>query len=221
MKKFNFIKLSSLDFNLKSITDDTGRVYTTPDGSKYKSVTTVLSNLNKKAIMEWRNRVGEEKANQISKTASNRGTRLHGLCEQYLTNEITEFKYNTLMPDLKTMFNKIKHHLDEHIGNIYGIEQALYSKELKIAGRCDCIAEWDNVLSIIDFKTSSKEKKEDYILNYFLQCTAYALMFKEITNIEINKIVIVISVENGDSQIFIKDIAEYVDTLKNFVKMYT
>lgn len=220
MKKFNIIKLKSLDFDLKSNTTKEERRYITPQGHSYKSVTSVLSNLNKKSIMEWRQRVGEEVANKISKTASNRGTRLHSICEQYLSNDLTDFKYKLLLPDIKHMFENIKEYIDDNIGNVYGIEQSLYSDDMKIAGRCDCIAEWDNELSIIDFKTSSKEKKEEYILNYFLQCTAYALMFEEITHIPINNIVIVISVENGNPQIFKKHKAPYVEMLKNFVKMY-
>ena len=144
---FNHVKLSELNFELESITTESGRIYKTPGGKSYPSITTVLSSYNKKAIHEWRQRVGEEEANRISRAASGRGTRLHNAVEKYLLNEMTELERKTIMPDALPLYTQLENILKVKIGDIYGIEQPLYSDRLGIAGRCDCIAEWEGVLS--------------------------------------------------------------------------
>lgn len=217
---FSFITLPELDFDLKAETTPEGRRYITPEGESYASVTTVLTEYNKKAIMEWRERVGEEEANKISAQASSRGTRVHSLCETYLKNELSPMKISTMMPDAKELFYKIKPFLDTHIGRVYALEQALYSDELRIAGRVDCIAEWDDKLSVIDFKTASKEKNEDWIENYFMQCSAYAEMFEERTGKPIDQIVVAIAVANGNPQIFVKEKQDYLRGLNYFIDEY-
>lgn len=217
---FSFITLPELDFDLKAETTPEGRRYITPEGESYASVTTVLTEYNKKAIMEWRERVGEEEANKVSAQASSRGTRVHSLCETYLKNELSPMKLSTMMPDAKELFYKIKPFLDTHIGRVYALEQALYSDELRIAGRVDCIAEWDDKLSVIDFKTASKEKNEDWIENYFMQCSAYAEMFEERTGKPIDQIVVAIAVANGNPQIFVKEKQDYLRGLNYFIDEY-
>lgn len=217
---FSFITLPELDFDLKAETTPEGRRYITPEGESYASVTTVLTEYNKKAIMEWRERVGEEEANKVSAQASSRGTRVHSLCETYLKNELSPMKLSTMMPDAKELFYKIKPFLDTHIGKVYALEQALYSDELRIAGRVDCIAEWDDKLSVIDFKTASKEKNEDWIENYFMQCSAYAEMFEERTGKPIDQIVVAIAVANGNPQIFVKEKQDYLRGLNYFIDEY-
>ena len=109
---FNHVKLPELDFDLEAVTTESGRVYTTPAGKKYPSITTVLSAYNKQAIMEWRQAVGEEKANKISTKASNRGTRLHTICEDYLQNKISSIRMQTMMPDTKQLFLQLKPEID-------------------------------------------------------------------------------------------------------------
>lgn len=221
MRSFNHVKLSELDFELESITTDTGRTYKTPGGKSYPSITTVLSNYNKKAIYEWRQRVGEEEANRISRAASGRGTKLHNAVEKYLLNEMSELKYKSMMPDTKELFLKVKPFLDNHIGDIYGIEQPLYSDKLQIAGRCDCIAEWEGELSIVDWKTSTKLKDKDHILNYFMQATAYALMFEERTGKSIEQIVIAIAVEDSPlPSLFIENKSTYLLPLQEYILRY-
>lgn len=221
MRNFNHVKLSELDFELESITTDTGRTYKTPGGKSYPSITTVLSNYNKKAIYEWRQRVGEEEANRISRAASGRGTKLHNAVEKYLLNEMSELKYKSMMPDTKELFLKVKPFLDNHIGDIYGIEQPLYSDKLQIAGRCDCIAEWEGELSIVDWKTSTKLKDKDHILNYFMQATAYALMFEERTGKSIEQIVIAIAVEDSPlPSLFIENKSTYLLPLQEYILRY-
>ena len=155
---FNYVKLPELDFELKSETTNKGRTYVTPRGDVYPSVTTVLSPYSKDAILSWRKRVGEEVANKISTQASNRGTKLHSVCESYLLNEIEKEQMQMIMPDTKELFFKIKSHLDTNIGTIYSIERPLFSDKLKIAGRVDLIAKYKNQLAVIDFKTSAKPK---------------------------------------------------------------
>ena len=220
MKSFNHVKLSELNFELESETTEAGRIYKTPGGKSYPSITTVLSNYNKKAIYEWRQRVGTEEANRISKAASGRGTKLHNAVEKYLLNEMSEVKYRAMLPDTKELFLKVKPFLDTHIGDIYGIEQPLYSDRLQIAGRCDCIAEWEGELSIVDWKTSTNPKEKNYIQNYFMQCAAYAEMFEERTNRKINQIVVAIAVENGQTLLFIENKADYLLPLQEYILRY-
>lgn len=217
---FNHVKLSELNFELESETTEKGRVYKTPGGNLYPSITTVLSDYNKKAIYEWRQRVGEEQANKISRQASGRGTKLHNAVEKYLLNEMTEMRMQMMIPDTKELFLKVKPFLDTHIGTIYGIEQPLFSDRLKIAGRCDCIAEWEGELSIIDWKTSTNPKDKNYITNYFMQASGYAEMFEERTGKPITQIVIAIAVENGPSSIFIEEKTKYLLQLNQYIERY-
>ncbi len=212
--------LWQLDFDLKTKTTEEGRRYITPDDNAYPSVTTVLSDYNKSAILEWRKRVSNEEANKISRLASSRGTRVHSLCENYLKNDLPDMKIKALMPDVKQMFNSIKPIMDEKISVVYALEQALYSDTMKLAGRVDCIAKWEGATSIIDFKTSSKPKKEEWIQNYFMQCTAYALMVEELTHVRINEIVVLIAVADNEPQVFVKEKAEYVEPLWQYINEY-
>ena len=220
MKIFNHVKLPQLDFDLKAETTDSGRLYATPTGEKYKSITTVLGNYNKQAIMEWRERVGAEEANKISTKAANRGTKVHRICEDYINNATNEFRLQTMMPDLKELFFKIKPIIDEKLGDVYSQEQALYSHKLKIAGRVDLIGMWNGKLSVIDFKTSNKQKEEEDIQNYFMQCTAYALMFSELTGMWIDDIVVLIATGEGEAQLFERQIHDYQKPLMRYIDKY-
>jgi genome maintenance exonuclease 1 len=174
------------------------RVYKTPSGSAYPSVTTVTGLHSAKGIAEWRKRVGEAEANRISSKASSRGTRIHQYCEDYLRGNIFEAD----MFDLQ-MFNSIKPLLDQ-VDNIHCLEDALYSDHLQVAGTVDCIAEFQGKLSVIDFKTSSKPKDRDDIHNYFMQTAAYAVAFEELTGIPIGRLVIIMAVDNDDPRWFIE-----------------
>jgi hypothetical protein len=217
---FNHVKLDALNFELESVTTESGRTYKTPSGNIYPSITTVLSSYNKKALFEWRQRVGEEEANRVSRKASNRGTKLHNTVEKYLLNEMSPLQMHTIMPDTKELFLKLKPLLDSNVNNIYGIEQPLFSDKLRLAGRCDCIGEWNGKVSIIDWKTANYTKEKGQIANYFMQATAYAEMFGERTGIEINQIVIAIAVENESPQVFIEDKKDYLAELNKYVDRY-
>ena len=150
MRTFEHVKLDALNFDMQSVTTESGRVYETPGGRLYPSVTTVLSSYNKKGLYDWRKRVGEQEANRISRLAASRGTKLHNAVEKYLLNDLTPLQCKMMLPDTKSLFQKVKPILDENLGKIYSIEQALYSDSLQVAGRVDCIAEWNDVLSIVD-----------------------------------------------------------------------
>jgi genome maintenance exonuclease 1 len=193
------------------------RHYETPNGS-YPSVTTVLSIRNKEGIYAWRKRVGDEEANRITKRATTRGTHFHSLLEQYFLNEIDDldtFCASALAknPAVWYLFLEAVQVLEKKINNIYCIEDYLYSDEYKIAGAVDMIAEYDGVVSVIDFKTSNSEKKEEWIENYFIQGTAYAKMFTERTGIPCSQLVIFIMPDSGTPQIFTKSVDDYTPLL--------
>lgn len=201
---------------LTTQTLDGKRFYATPDGKLYPSVTTVMSILNKDAIMEWRRRVGEEQANKISSRAARRGTKLHTVCENYLQNK----DVSETMPDTMALFKSIKPIIDKYIDNVYAIEAPLYSHHLRVGGRVDCIAEYDGKLAIIDYKTSSRQKDESQIQNYFMQCAAYAVMFEERTGIPVSRIAIVMAVENDNPLLFVKKRDNYIDQFISLRKQY-
>lgn len=209
----DLIELTSLE--TKTINGK--RHYLTPDGEFYPSVTTITSLHGKEGILAWRKRVGEEEANKISTKAASRGTRVHKLCEDYLNNELT---FEKAMPNSIAMFKQIQPYLDNYIGKIYGVECPLYSTFLRVAGKSDCIAEFDGKNAVVDFKTSNKPKQEKYIENYFMQCAAYAVMFEERTGISIPRIAIVIAVEGSESQVFVKKRDEYIDKFIFYRKEY-
>jgi len=218
---FSFVNLPELQFDLDSETTDNGRFYTTPSGIKYPSVTTVLSaSGDKEALKKWIKRVGEEEAEKIKRKAGNRGTRMHSLCEDYLKGKLTKMKMQSLMPFDKMLFNMIRPLLDNHVNDVYCMEQALYSDKLKIAGRVDLIASWRNKIAVIDFKTSLKEKKEEWIQNYFIQCTAYALMFEDLTGQCIDDIVVLIATEEQTAQVFERKKEVYIPILHKYINEY-
>ena len=193
------------------------RLYETPDGN-FPSITTVLSSLSKASIQEWRNRVGAEEANRISTQASRRGTKTHSIIEDYLQNKQDYLSGH--MPDSIELFKSVQSILDIHVDNIYGIEVALWSKDLGVAGRCDCIAEYDGELSILDWKTSSKPKREEGVESYKLQGTAYAKMYEERTGIKITQVVIVIAVSDNSPQVFYADPDEHISRLREVINNY-
>ena len=203
--------------NLKAKTTEKGRRYFV-EGNAYPSVTTVIGEMKKKSIMEWRRKVGEEEANAISKRATTRGNKCHKLAEDYLSNKPLD-RYRDDVLSLG-MFHQIRPYIDK-INNIHALEESLYSHTLKLAGRVDCIAEYDNELAIIDFKTSTKFKREEWIQDYFSQETAYAIMFQELTGLKVKQLVTIIAVETGTPQVFVKkDILTYVPKLKEYIDYY-
>lgn len=214
---FNHVNPPELQ-ELETETKDGKRFYVTPSGKKYPSVTTVSSFASVKSIMEWRKRVGAEKANKISTQAAVRGTAVHKLCEDYINNVEDYTKKH--MPVNIQAFNSIKPILDDNIDNVVMQECPLFSDYLEVGGRVDCIADWDGKLSVIDFKTSRKIKKKEWVKGYMMQESAYCVMFEERTKIPIRQIVTVITVDNEEPQIFIEDrdnfIWDFIDVRKQF-----
>jgi genome maintenance exonuclease 1 len=220
-KKFNFISdfdQSKLDV-VSSIDTDIGRVYSNPvTGEKYPSVTTVMSFLARPGIEKWKKSVGEEESSKVMYRASNRGTAIHDACERYILGEETYIDNNDYI--LHQNFQDIKKVLDNKVDNIYALERSLYSNFLGLAGKTDCIAEYDRKRSIIDFKTSRKIKQKKYITGYLMQATAYSIMFEELTGIGVPQIVIIISVDNEGPSVFIEKRDNYVDELLDTIKKY-
>ncbi len=197
---------------VKARNSDGVRLYETPEGNKYPSITTVLSIRNKKGLHEWRKRVGNDVANYVARTAASRGTKVHHMCEDFLNNEFDEDKHKKdFLP--YCLFNQLKEQALCNIDDIYAQEAGLYSDKYKVAGRVDCIAGYKGIPSIIDFKTSSKERNDDWNENYYIQGSAYAEMFGERTGIEISQVVILVVTEDGTVQEFIKDKHNYLDAL--------
>ena len=197
---------------------EAGRRYFTPDGSAYPSITTVLGILSKQGILEWRKRVGEEEANKISTQAATRGTAVHKLAEDYIDN--VEKWSEGAMPSNIASFNDIKKIVDERLDNVWMQEEFLYSDRLKCAGQVDCIAEFDGQLSIVDFKTSRKPKKEEWIKSYFIQASFYAAAFYERTGIPIKQGVILITVDGSEAQVFKVNTYDYLEHFLKVRKQY-
>ena len=205
---------------LNTIYENTRRFYVTPEGNKYPSITSVLgANPEKIKILEkWRSRVGEDEASKISQKASTRGTAVHQICEDFLNNE-KEY-LNGAMPDSVEMFSSLKPVLTQSVGNIYGQELALYSDHLGVADRVDLIAEWDGVPSIIDFKTSSRPKKLEWIDDYFMQCAGYAAMYYEMTKFPIKDVVVAIMVDGDSPQIFRGKVSKWLPSLARAINEF-
>jgi hypothetical protein len=216
---FNHVGVNVALPPLKSVSHDKKRYYMTPEGNIYPSMTTVLGDLKKDVIIAWRKRVGEAEANRISTQAARRGTSVHLMCEDYINN-LDTYK-NRRMPNEIEMFNSIKPILDERITDVHTQELAMWSNHLGVAGRVDCIAKFDGILSIIDFKTSSKPKKEEWIDNYFMQEAGYAIMYEELTGRPVSQLVTIIAVENGEEpQVFIQKRDTWAKPLLQAIKQY-
>ena len=206
---------------LKAKTSEVGRFYEHLETKEsYPSITTVLGAQSKQGILDWKKRVGEEVANHISRQAANRGTHVHNMVEDHLNNldvdQVEKYKKQFLP---RMMFNVLKPELSK-INNIRLQEAAMYSTDYTVAGRVDCIAEYDGVLSVIDFKTSTKEKSEDWIENYFIQGAAYSQMYKEHFGEEVTQVVILITTEQGTTQVFKKNPYDYLEKLKQYVEEF-
>ena len=205
------IELSTTNINGK-------RCYITPDGQNYPSITTVLSEYKKEGIIAWRKRVGEQEANKISTKASRRGTKVHKLCEDYLNNELS---FKDFTPDNVEMFKGIQPFLNE-IEIVYAQERTLYSHHLKTAGRVDCVGKFRGKDFIIDFKTSNKPKKCEWIDNYFMQGAGYSVMWEEMTKMPIPNIAIIIAVADDEPQVFLEKrdnwIEKFIEVRNNYDK---
>ena len=215
---FNHVPVDIPEVSTKTIKRK--RFYDTPTGF-YPSITTVLGVRKEKqqGLAKWRERVCNDVANHIMRTAAGRGTAVHHMCEDFLNNKEVIQEEQKFLP--WCLFSQLKPTLTKSINNIFAQECGLWSEKYRLAGRVDCIAEWNGVPSIIDFKTSRSERKDDYNFEYYMQASAYAEMFEERTGIEINQIVILVVTEDGLVQEFIKEKHEYLQPLIETIDMFT
>lgn len=215
---FEHMKIDLGYEDLEAITTEKGRRYVMPNGGHYPSITTVLSILSEDGIAAWRKRVGNEEADKISYRASQRGTAVHEIIEKYIDNK--EDYYDGYMPNVISDFQSIKPILDSRIGKVYAQEVPLYSDYLGVAGRVDCIAEFDGKLSVIDFKTSRRFKSADKINNYFQQEAFYAIAWEERTGIPITQLVTLIVVDDGSTQVFVEHRDDWANELQETIEKY-
>ena len=205
---------------LERETVDGVRYYKVPDADEFVklvSITSVTSFWNREKFAKWRKKIGEDKANEITRKATSRGTDTHTLIEHYLLNEetlpevqpISDFLYKIAKPTLN------------NIDNIHALEGSLYSKQLGVAGTVDCIAEYDGELAVIDFKTSAAPKPRDWIDGYFVQAAAYACMYYELTGVSVKKLVIIMTCEDGECVVYEeRDKAKYIKLLVNYIECF-
>lgn len=203
---------------LKETSENGSRVYCTPDGKRYPSVTTVIADHNKEAIDRWKARVGEKQAAKISKNATDRGDVVHECIEAFLNNYSTSEYLKSMMPHAKSVYLNMKTELERRVTEVHGIEQPLFSHKLRLAGTADFIGRYDNLLSIVDFKTALRLKKKEYVHGYFMQLTAYAFMFEEMTGHRIEQGVVLIGVDNETfAQTFRLPRAEFTPYFKDLI----
>lgn len=215
----NFVHNPIIVPHLKRTHVDGIRLYEEVDSDHqgyYTSITSITSHWSKDKFKKWREKIGEDEANRITKLATTRGTHTHTLIEHYLKNE--EIPKADILPTF--LFNTAKQSLNK-INNILGIEIGLFSRTLGIAGTADCIAEYDGVPSIIDFKTSEKPKPRSWIDGYFVQATAYSLMLYELTKQKAKQLVIIMTCENGELEVYKEtDLKKYSIMLKEYIDKF-
>ena len=206
------------EVDLEAQTIDGTRFYKVPSGKMYPSITSVTSFYNREIFINWRKKVGNAEADRITKESTSRGTAYHDVVEHYMNNgDIKDLK---ILPFIKFLFLQSKKNLDR-INNIHALEKSLYSDYLGLAGRVDCIAEYDGELAVIDFKTSKKIKPEEWIENYFVQETAYACMYYEMTGIPVKKLITIMVAENGECKVYEKrNKGDYIKLLTRYIKKF-
>ena len=216
---FSFVDVDLNTTEVEAVSKDGVRFYPIPGADKYyPSITSITSFKNAEFFKSWRARIGEEEANRITARTTQRGTAFHSITEDYINGVLNLDSYLENNPLSVRMFQSAKSELNR-INKIHCLETFLYSHYLGLAGRVDCIGEFDGELAVIDFKTSTKLKQESYIEHYFVQETAYAAMFLERSGIEVKKIVTLIATEEGSTQVFQKyNLDDYLQLLKSYIE---
>ena len=206
------------DIELECKTTESIRLYNLPNGNWVPSITSITSFYNRQIFVKWRERVGIEEANRITKKATARGTDFHQVCQDYLENK--ELNWDDYQLLTKHMFHHAKPYLDK-INNIHAIERTLYSEYLGLAGRVDCIAEYEGELAVNDFKTSEKIKPEAWIENYFVQETFYAAAYYELTGQVVKKLITLMVTPSGEVKVFDKrNKDDYIRLLVRYIKEF-
>ena len=184
----------------------------------FPSITSILSReMSSEGLDAWKERVGSKVAKYICDSAISRGNNFHKICEAYLNNDCTCKFVNHLLA--YGMFEQAQPAL-ERISDIVGIEMPMVSRELGIGGTADIIANFDGVLSVIDLKSSTSPKQESWCEKFFLQETAYSLMFEEITSKPIEQLVTIIASENGTVQVLIRNRDDFTHELKEIISRF-
>jgi CRISPR/Cas system-associated exonuclease Cas4 (RecB family) len=209
-----------IDLNLPQLTReniDGVRYYNIGgENKKLVSITSVISHYNKDKFAKWRKRVGEEEANRVTKRATSRGTDTHTLIENYLLNE----ELPEVQPISEMLFKLAKPTLNR-INNIHCLESSLYSEVLGVAGSVDTIGEFDGELAVIDYKTSAKPKPREWVEGYFVQTMFYGMALYEMTGIQIKKLVIIMTCEDGECVVYEeRDLEKYMRLVIQYIKKF-
>tara|TARA_Y100000590_G_scaffold172284_1_gene197069 strand:+ start:786 stop:1526 length:741 start_codon:yes stop_codon:yes gene_type:complete len=187
------------------------------DGNMYPSITSILSIQSNEKLERWKERVGKDVASYAARMGAIRGTAFHEICTDYLNNmDISKHRNKILAMGL---FNLVKSEIDR-IGDIRVMETPMFSHKFGIAGQVDCIGTFDGVLSVIDFKSATRSKTPDILLNHYIQETAYSLMWRETTSEMIKQIVTIVSCENGETQVSIQEPINYVNELTRCIREF-
>lgn len=212
MKKFHHVEKTWTLDDLKAKTTEEGRKYFTEEGQSFPSVTTVTGHKKQAFFAEWRRKNPQE-----AKRVLVRGNKLHSVIEDYINNQ--EIDLTKIPANEAQLFIQLLPELNR-IDNVYEQESPLWSATLGLAGRVDCVAEFDGVLSIIDFKGSTRRKSPSDIQEYFMQASAYAIMWHERTGTPIHQVVILMSCEDGHTEAFVSDPRKHVRQLKDIIESY-
>lgn len=195
-----------------------GRYYVSPNGVEMESVTTFLGRIGDKShLIKWRERLGDEEADRQTQAAARRGTLFHTTMEEYLTNTPGWKQRSMAVP----LFRQVKPAVDLCVGKIRAQEVRLYSTILNLAGTVDLVADWKNRLSVIDWKSSTKIKKVDWITGYFMQTCIYSLMLQERTGLKADQLVVVIGTEQASKpSIFVEERSVWVPRVLNVIRLF-
>ena len=205
---------------IKQVNANGKRHYETPAGPLV-SITTVIHHFTPDGIKQWRENMGEDVANYIMRVSSIRGTRVHKLVDSFLSNESLDNITREYGVTAGGLFNLMRPAL-ERISNIVAVEKRVYSTDpaIMVAGTTDCVADYEGILSIIDFKTSSKMREQDTIDSWMIQATFYALAWECLTGQKISQLVIICATEDGQTEVFKSEPSEYVERLKKLIVDY-
>jgi len=202
---------------IKQININGVRHYDTPDGTLI-SITSLLKNFTPEGILEWRKAVGEDVANEVMRAAADRGSKVHKIIENCLSNKPENDLVGNYGELAARMFSQMVPALDK-IDRIRTLEKGLYSTRFGIAGRVDCIAEYDKELTVIDFKTSTR-KRDERNETHLVQASFYSLAWEERTGEKVNQIAILTTTEDGELDVYRDDPSNHVDRLEEMIEEY-
>jgi len=202
---------------IKQININGVRHYDTPDGTLI-SITSLLKNFTPEGILEWRKAVGEDVANEVMRAAADRGSKVHKIIENCLSNKPENDLVGNYGELAARMFSQMVPALDK-IDRIRALEKGLYSTRFGIAGRVDCIAEYNNELTVIDFKTSTR-KRDERNETHLVQASFYSLAWEERTGEKVNQIAILTTTEDGKLDVYRDDPSNHVDRLEEMIEEY-